>query len=564
MLTPEQQSRLAELRAKRDGGASPIPSARVAETKEEKPESKVSLFEALFPRVTSRNPREEGQGIIANPILDVLSIPGRALGSGAVSKGFTQPEQVKEQMTDIEGQGVFQNILRDPATIPSVAVGGPAMSAGRAVAAKTLPKAAQALGGVSAGSGVMGATSAGVHQAERSAGGGGVSPSDAAMETAISAAVPGGIAGLGKILGVSREAARSLVSTLAGPKAETLERFGWGFGKGAKGMKEAAAVGNVEYGRRLDDAVQNFSKNLPEKQVVDKAVATMPKIDLMPALNVLQKSRNELSTESGIILPAGEQAAAKIDKLISSMKVNRGGRAAPGQAFKTKFDAEEYLNLRRKLDEALPEKDAVDFNIVQKAVLDARTQMKKALEESAPPEYRDAMRSWAEKLDLAEDLRQIVTGKGNDVTKHERATKFFASLFDETPSAEIRRDLIRQMDAAKGTNFLEMAENAHHAKAFGDMGAGSVLPQTVWGKTLIASALGANVLGVGGLKELLIPMAILSTERGGAAALGTLKGAATAATKAKPAIAEATRAGVRGSFVPEQKEKGIFEMLGAQ
>lgn len=534
---------------------------------------KTSFFEAWFPRTASRNPMEEGKGIIANPALDVMSAIGRQHSStvGARKEAGLKPwqfntpevkEDIRRRMTDIEGEGFADRMVRDPALLPSVAVGGGALSFLRGLGGKLAGKLASSVGSGAA----AGATSAGVHATEEEMADGDPSLGSAAAEIGLSAGLP--IAGKGAIKGAETAHAlvRMMSAKLSGATrggvssteaARVLERYGLGRTQGAKEME---AVGDIskslaEQGEALKKSVETFAQNLPEQKIVNDIIGRTGKVDLSPAIVALENAKRNLSIE-GKTLPAAQAAGRRIDDMIQALRGTEKGKFP-----KTKLSAKGYLELRRALDQGLPEKDAVDFNLVERAVLDARSAMKDALEQAAGPEYASAMRSWSAKLDLADELGALLGKKGTQAQRTIKAARFMDKLFDDTPDARVWRGYIDALDKEKGTNFLKIASDIRDAKIFGGFGETSVIPETSQGQALLAALLGADVLGISGVRAVIPFTALSSTQRGAAGMLAGMQKGKAAAKNVLPFVAAPVSPATRSAFVPDQGDMNPSDVL---
>lgn len=227
---------------------------------------------------------------------------------------------------------------------------------------------------------------------------------------------------------------------------------------------QQAAQGIGKSGSDLADAVSSFSKNTPQKQIVDQALEKTPAINLQPAIDALQTAKDNIPTSSGIKMGADQAAMDKIQETIDNLKVNKSGSAQPGQAFKQNFDADEYRQIRGKLD------DLVDWNQpwakpVSEAVLQARTAMKNSLLAAAPPEYADAMKDWHDQIDLTDELKDFI-GKSEGARQDVRAGSFLKQAAAE-PDGGPRQALLAKFDAANGTDFLGQAKKAAMATGTG-------------------------------------------------------------------------------------------------
>lgn len=257
-------------------------------------------------------------------------------------------------------------------------------------------------------------------------------------------------------------------------------------------------------GIKFADRLASFEKNLPERGQVEAALKVAKPLDIRPVIDVLEKAKSEIPTKSGFTTGARDAAISKIDGLIERLKVNKGGKAKPGQAFKTKFDAEEYRQIRQILDEDIDfsEPWAKPFG---DALYQARTEMKNALIDASPKEYAKAMESWHKKLDVIGEIKKKI-GKAQGVTQEERAGGVLRKAAGEEPGSEGSplRNLVSEFDQAAGTENLSQADLAEMADEFTKRGEG--------GKILNPNQIGKpskvpNVYALSGRHGDLIPSA---------------------------------------------------------
>ncbi len=235
-----------------------------------------------------------------------------------------------------------------------------------------------------------------------------------------------------------------------------------------------AAQGAGPAGAKLADAVSDFTKDMPEKAIVNKALQGANKVSIQPAIDALKKAKADIPTASGIQGPEGDAAIKKIDDMVARLKVNKAGPAAPGQAFKQNFDADEYRQIRQIIDEGVNWNEP-GAKLYSEAAMKARTAMKDALIKAAPPEYADAMKSWHDKLDLVSELKSLI-GKEEGARQDIRAGSFLKQTAKE-PEGGPRRALLAQFDAASGGKHLEESDLRKLAEEFGPEGKPSWMPR---------------------------------------------------------------------------------------
>lgn len=290
-----------------------------------------------------------------------------------------------------------------------------------------------------------------------------------------------GLSGLSKIPALARlaqaagtvpgSAATAIGSKLTHIPGEALAEASTAAGRA--GLK-AAAEGAGPAGSKLADDLSAFSKNMPEKQIVDQALKQSGKVNIQTAINALEKAKADIPTSSGIIGPEGNAAIKKIDDMIARLKVNKTGPAAPGQAFKQNFNADEYRQIRQIIDEGVNWNEP-GAKIYSDAAMKARTAMKNALIQAAPPEYANAMKSWHDKLDLASEMKSLI-GKEEGARQDIRAGSFLKQTANE-PANGPRRQLLDQFDKASGGTHLADSDLRKLAAEFGPTGKPSFMPR---------------------------------------------------------------------------------------
>ncbi len=438
---------------------------------------------------------EEGAGVLrlaGAGAMDALSAPGRLAGSlnapdaksqmqpmglGGMNipvqpdavRGRQEAERggISEAMADTEGKSLGQRILRDPAILPAAMTGGAALGlAGRA--GVTGLKAAAAAGALE------GAGSAAIHQADNAVQGKGVSLKDAAVETALGAALPAFVGGAAKI---ANKALGKLAQEMSGVSEDALRTFGAGFGAGAKKLREAAGTQH-EIGQKLVNALDNLDDYLPEKAIVDRALMEMPPVNVANTVQKLQGAK------TGGALASSRAVNQKIDELIGDL----AGAADPAG----NVPAVQFRQIRKEIDELVGDAFGKESNKYVTALKEARHQMAddlaKSAEASGKPEYVEAMRGLAQKLRKADDLKSVLGRSAQ--TREQRAESFIANLYGK--NKEEKRRIVQSMGEVFGQDFLEQARLAHLASELGEGASPSWLPKQFTGR----SALGA--IGGGG------------------------------------------------------------------
>lgn len=434
-------------------------------------EAGADIAEAEFPRTAEAV--RSGKGFIGQTTaagLDLLSLPGRALAS---LLGKDDDETFIQSLAQKEGEGFVGDIVRDPAT--GAAVLTLPLSAAFTTGKLGLSAAAPLTRGViaGAGEGLLGST---VNQVENVATKGEeFSPGQVALETGVSAAIPV----LGKGVGVvANKALGKLTQELSGVSQEALRKFGTGFGKGAKQLKEAANNA-IEIGKNLLDAIDNFDQFIPESEIVDNAIKGMGKVSTKNALSVLEQS---IPSGKGL-LPNEKAARQTLIQFKNAIK--QAG---------SELDASEFKALRQRLDQN------IDFskegsNIINDALKKTRKEMAsdlvKAAEESGNKEYADAMKIWSEKLKAKDKLTRIL-GKTKE-TREERVQSFVSNLFGKNKSN--RQNILKEIDNILGENFSEQAKLLKLSSELGEGGIAKVFPASFTGRSLLGVGVGSTVGG---------------------------------------------------------------------
>lgn len=248
---------------------------------------------------------------------------------------------------------------------------------------------------------------------------------------------------------------------------------------GRAGMA-TAAQGAGGAGSKLADALANFEKTMPERAIVDKALKAAGPIEMQSAIDALETAKSGIPTKSGITSQSGDLVISKIEDMIGRLK--KGG---------PKLDAEEYRKVRQLLDED------IDWNQTwakpySEALAKARTAMKNEMISATPPEYADAMKSWHDKIDLADEMKSLM-GKEEGARQDIRAGSFLNQTAKEAKGGP-RRALLERFDQAAGSKFLDEGELRKLALEFGPEGAPSWMPQqhpvTMMGEAAAAAGLG--------------------------------------------------------------------------
>lgn len=231
--------------------------------------------------------------------------------------------------------------------------------------------------------------------------------------------------------------------------------------------QEFAHASRGTHGERFADDLDNLEMNLPEKAEIDLALKSTPKVSLQPVIEALEGAKNKIPVE-GIVSEAGEKAIAKIDDMISRLKVTKAGtRAEQGQAFRNNFSGESYRRIRQILDEGIDWREPW-ANLYSSALKDARGAAKNELIKSAPPSYAPAMKKWHEKIELGEEMKAMI-GKEDGARQDIRAGAFLNQAAKSAPGSP-QRKLLKKFEEYTGTKHTDEAEKAMRAREFGPEG----------------------------------------------------------------------------------------------
>lgn len=476
-----------------------------------------TIARGLLPR--SFKAAEDGAGVLRQAgagAMDALSIPGRTaaslnakdtksqmqpVGPGGMMlpvqpdavTGRAAPEHgLYEAMADTQGKSLPGKILRDPALLPALATGGAALGlAGRA--GLTGLKAATAAGALE------GLGSAAIHQTDNAVQGKDVSLKDAALEVGLSAAMPGVAKAVGTAVKGGVKLGNKLLGRaaeeLSGVSEEALRTYGSGFGEGAK--KLAAASGTQhEIGQKLVGMLDKLDDYLPEKEVVDQALKEMPAVSVAGTIERLQGAKTAGA------LASSRATNTKIDDLVSDLTA-----AADEQGL---IPAAKFREIRKEIDDLVGDAFGKESGKYVTALKEARHQMASDLaataEASGKPEYADAMRSMADKLRKADDLKSFL-GKSAQ-TREQRAESFVSTLFGK--NKEERRKAVQAMGEIFGEDFLQESKLANLAAELGDEGKAGLLPRQFTGRSALGPSLAVLTGSFGPLGAALPPLALAS------------------------------------------------------
>lgn len=296
-----------------------------------------------------------------------------------------------------------------------------------------------------------------------------------------------------------------LASELSGVSEETLRKVGTGFGKGAKELKNAAGS-QKQIGEKLLDALDNFDQYLPEKQIVDDAIKNIPDVNISNTINKLNSSK-----ATGH-LKGTQQINKEIDDLVGELS----SIADPNG----NIPAQKFIEVRREIDDIIGDQFGKSTDKFIGAAKQARYQMAQDLIEAAKQsgneEYVSAMKSFSDKLKLADELKGYV-GKSSQV-RDKRIESFISTLFGKNKSD--RQRVVQGLGEIFGKDFLNESKLASMAAELGDEGVAGLLPRQFTGRSALGAALSVGGAGIGLGPASVIPAA-LSSPRIAAGSLAT-------------------------------------------
>lgn len=440
-----------------------------------------------------------------------------------------------ESMADTDGKTLPGKIIRDPALLPALATGGGALGLTRSLGMK-------GLGAATAAGALEGAGSAAIHQGDNAARGRDVSIKDAAIETVASAAIPGVAAGVGATVKGGIKLGNKLLGRaaeeLSGVSEEALRTYGSGFGEGAKKL-EAAAGTQHDVGQKLVKMLDKLDDYLPEKDVVDRALNEMPSVNVSGTINRLAEAK------TGGALASSRATNSKIDELVSDLNA-----AADESGL---IPAAKFREIRKEIDGLVGDAFGKESGKYVTALKEARHQMASDLattaEQSGKPEYVDAMRSMAQKLRKADDLKTFL-GKSAQ-TREQRAESFVSTLFGK--NKEERRKAVQAMGEIFGQDFLNESKLANLAAELGPEGKAGLLPRQFTGRAALGPGLS---IAAGNFISPLsaVPTAVLASPN---LAAKTLR-----ATELAGKGVEATGSGLKRTLLSGPGRQGLRSGLG--
>ena len=360
--------------------------------------------------------------------------------------------------------------------------------------------------GVSAGA-LEGVTAGVAREGEEYAAGRGVSGGRLASNIGIGAAIP---VAAPAILKPINKALGSVAGELSGVGEKTLRKWGFGLGKGAKEIQEAQTGAEVR--SSIKGLTKNIGETITEKKVVDEALKKTPKLSVLPAIQELQAAKKSLIEGKENLSPYREAINKDLDDAINELK-DRVPGAKQNKFFKQNYSATAFKDMREDLDKRAIFDMEVSGDVkkyVNDAIMRARTKMKQQLINAAPAEYKSAMQEWSRKLQLKDDLSEIIRSNDfeNDVALRNRISR----------STEAQK-AIKDLGDLYGEDLLGKIELSKMAEELGPGRRPTVLPRQSTGRSTLGVQTAAAVPGAAatigtsallGLPAATVPLALSS------------------------------------------------------
>lgn len=362
-----------------------------SETTKQISTKRTPISQALAPRLTEAMQVPGGpQGVsgaakvIGGAALDVLSLPGRIIGSAPEAMSTVGDGMEAVSKTGAEpGTGIVQKVLRDPANIPSMAVGGPLGRGGVAVASKVAPNVAKGIGLALGGAG-EGAVSAAIHQGEAAQRGDEVSPLVALGEIGVSGLMGGAPSVLRK--GLKEHGEKVVMSTMKPSARDIADGFK------AQNVYKYGLDGTLEQSSEKADALfKDLSQQLKEK--IGSSSEQIDVIDVLSqTLGDVSKNRADFFGKNAGMDKAAQFFIDEIEKvapdgvvdLATAQQIKRGtGKLGAWQFGSPDPDANArealadafYTNMKKAIEDKAPEgvkeinKQLSDIIPIEKAII---------------------------------------------------------------------------------------------------------------------------------------------------------------------------------------------------
>ncbi len=230
--------------------------------------------------------------------------------------------------------------------------------------------------------------------------------------------------------------------------------------------------------KKILHKLDNLDDYLPEKQIIEEALAAIPEISINKTTRAL---RGYIDPQA---IGKGKSANKKIAALADDID----------NTFAKKINGTKFRALRMKIDDEIGDFGKDDPGQYKKALLAARTQMKEMMERATAktgnPQHATAMKSMHEKLTLADKFKGY-TGKSR--LARERATENFVKRLFGKP--EDARETLEGLSKIFGEDFVKESKIAQLAGQLGEGGRADLFPRWTTGKSLLGSELLGRAAG---------------------------------------------------------------------
>ncbi len=176
--------------------------------------------------------------------------------------------------------------------------------------------------------------------------------------------------------------------------------------------------------------------------------------------------------------------------------LDQGRNKVGNNSFTPNFtmSARDYKRLREALDRDI-DFDTPEGQALDNALKGPRALMKDELTKAVPGEYADLMKTWAEKLSVKDEIKDLI-GKHEGARQDIRATNFLKAAIKEGPGGP-RYELLKKFEKSAGGNFADEAKNAALGFEFGPDGIPPWFPKGA-DKKLVSALIGGAGFTAGG------------------------------------------------------------------
>lgn len=180
------------------------------------------------------------------------------------------------------------------------------------------------------------------------------------------------------------------------------------------------------------------------------------------------------------------------DAMVDALKKGRKRAESIPELPPQEVSAKGLRSFRQDID--VPVDFATEGADIRTAALKAgrgtiKNQLIKAAEDSGIPGYADAMRSWSDKLDKLDRIKDMLGKTG--ATREKRVEQFINNLFGK--NNRYKTQLMKDLDGIFGSNLTERARTTQLASQLGDAGTAGWLPRQTTGRALLGHVVGTPV-----------------------------------------------------------------------